>query len=330
MRPPFASRLFLKLARRAGVKINLEPRYGYAGQIVTKSGRKRYFKSARFDINMLGATEIAADKDYAAFFMGGLGYSMPKGELFFADHWAELLKSKRKIDAAYRYAKRLGLPVIVKPNSKSQGVGVVKAHTKREFYRAFRAAARMDTCILVQEPVTGKDYRLVVLDGDVISAYERHYLTVVGDGRLSIEELLKKKQRSFEASGRDTRLKLGDWRIKAKLSRQKLTLASVPARGEAVRLLDNANLSAGGDAEDVTEGLHPDFRKLAVRLTRDMGLRLCGVDLMVDGDIRDRLMRYWVIEINAAPGLDNYFAQGKKQERIVEGLYLKLLKSMSK
>lgn len=91
-----------------------------------------------------------------------------------------------------------------------------------------------------------------------------------------------------------------DPRILRNLRRRGLTLKSVPERGVCVYLLDNANLSTGGDSVEVME-VHPHFRDLAVRLTADMGLRLCGVDLMVEGDIAAVPDRYWVLEINAAP-----------------------------
>jgi len=59
-----------------------------------------------------------------------------------------------------------------------------------------------------------------------------------------------------------------------------------------------------------------------------MGLRLCGVDLMVDSDISQPPKKYWIIEINAAPGLDHYVKTGAQQEKIVEDMYLKILKAM--
>ena len=326
---PFVSVLFKKLAKRAGVSVHLEPKYGYVGQIVTRSGKKRYFRTTKFDINTLGATEISADKDYASYFMRRMGYPVARGEAFFSTKWCKAISSKRNLAAAYRYAQRLGFPVIVKPNSKSQGVAVAKAHTKKEFERAFNAAAKVDTVILVQEVLTGHDYRLVVLDGAVISAYERLPLSVVGDGRSTIRTLLRAKQQQFRKQGRDTVIKADDWRIRQKLARGGYALSSVPERGVRIALLDNANLSSGGDSLDVTETIHPGFRDIAVRLTRDMGLRLCGVDLMVAGDIREGPQKYWVLEINSAPGLDHYFSKGKKQEKIVEGLYLQLLKSMN-
>jgi D-alanine-D-alanine ligase-like ATP-grasp enzyme len=153
---------------------------------------------------------------------------------------------------------------------------------------------------------------------------------VKGDGRSTILVLLKKKQKEFSAASRDTQLKINDPRIAGKLKHQNLTLRAIPKKGARIFLLDNANLSTGGDSIDVTDHVHPAFKKIAVALTRDMGLRLCGVDLMVAGDISQKPGTYWVIEINAAPGLDHYSKTGKKQEKIVEDLYLQVLKSIEK
>jgi D-alanine-D-alanine ligase-like ATP-grasp enzyme len=178
--------------------------------------------------------------------------------------------------------------------------------------------------------VKGRDYRLVVLDDRVISAYERIPLNVVGDGSSSIRALLNKKQRAFIASSRDTTIRPADPRIVEKLKRQGLSFRSVPAHGERVFLLNNANLSTGGDSVDVTNVVHPAFKRLAVRVTKDMGLRLCGVDLMIDGDVTKKPGVYWIMEINSAPGLDHYAQTGKKQEKIVENLYLEVLKSMER
>jgi D-alanine-D-alanine ligase-like ATP-grasp enzyme len=191
-----------------------------------------------------------------------------------------------------------------------------------------RAAFRRDRVALVQSPVSGKDYRIVVLDERVISAYERTPLNIVGDGESSIRRLLTQKQVGFMKSGRDTIIRAEDERIAENLKRQKLTMRSVIPKGERIYLLDNANLSTGGDALDVTNDIHPKFRDIAVNLTRDMGLRLCGVDLMIDGDISKAPGRYWVIEINAAPGLDHYIKTGKTQKKIVEDMYLEVLKAM--
>ena len=328
---PLLGQVLRRIAPRIGARVVMEPRWKIVGQIVFKSGRKRYFRYSSLDLNPLGASEIAKDKDYANFFMRRLGYPTIAGKTFFSAQWARAIGApRRNIDAAYQYARRLGLPVIVKPNSGSQGSGVALVRNKKGLYRALNAIFKRDRVALVQRMVKGKDYRLVVLDDKVISAYERIPLSVVGDGRSSISRLLTIKQRQFVAASRDTHIRTDDPRIADKLGRQGMRMESVPELGERVYLLDNANLSTGGDSVDVTDIVHPLFRRIAVRLTKDMGLRLCGVDLMVEGGISRKPGAYWVLEINAAPGLDHYAQTGRKQERIVEDLYLRVLKSMDR
>lgn len=329
---PLVGRLLQKIAPRIGAVVTMEPKWKIVGQIVYKNGKKRYFRYSSLDLNSLGASEIARDKDYANFFMKAMGYPIiPGGKTFYSDIWGKAIaKTGRDIDAAYKHALHLGFPVIVKPNGGSQGSGVALVSNKREFYRAMRDIFKRDRIAIVQRPVKGKDYRIVVLDNRVISAYQRIPLNVIGNGTSTIGQLLRKKQKEFVASSRDTKIKIDDPRMLEKLKRQKMNLDSVPKKGERVYLLDNANLSTGGDSVDVTSTMHPEFRRIATRLTKDMGLRLCGVDLMIADDITKKPGKYWVLEINSAPGLDHYARSGKAQEKIVEALYLEVLKSMGK
>lgn len=256
---------------------------------------------------------------------------VPGSKTFYSDSWGKAIGApERNIDAAYNHARTIGFPVIVKPNSGTQGVGVALVHNKREFYRAVKSIFKRDSVVLVQSLVKGKDYRLVVLDDTVISAYERTPLCVIGDGRKTVAQLLEQKQKQFIANKRDTQIKEDDPRIEQKLAHQSLLITSVLPRGQKVFLLDNANLSTGGDSLDVTGSVHPAFIKIAIDLTRGMGLRLCGVDLMVAGDISEAPGVYFVLEINSSPGLDHYVTIGTAQEKIVEDLYFKILKQIER
>jgi D-alanine-D-alanine ligase-like ATP-grasp enzyme len=320
--------LLQRIAPTVGAKVNLEPQWKMVGQIVYASGQKRYFRLSSLDMNSMGASAVAKDKDYANFFMKRMGYPIVRGRTFFSKNWSKHVGPDRGIDAAHEFARTIGLPVIVKPNSGTRGQGVSLVYTKFEFYRALRQIFRKDDVALVQQQVRGKDYRIVVLDNKVISAYERIPLNIVGDGQSSIRQILENKQRKFNRANRDTVINLKDPRIANKLRRQRLSLESVVAKGTTIWLLDNANLSTGGDSVDVTDIVHPKFKAIAIRLTRDMGLRLCGVDIIVDGNIEDSPARYWVLEINSAPGLDHYGRSGKRQRKIVEDLYRQVLMRM--
>jgi D-alanine-D-alanine ligase-like ATP-grasp enzyme len=239
----------------------------------------------------------------------------------------ENIRIRRSIDDGYLYARDLGFPVILKPNNLSQGVLVSKIYNKIEYYRVARSIFKRTGVMLVQRYYAGRDYRLVVLDDEVVSAYERIPLTIRGDGESTVAELLEQKQEEFTTSGRDTIIDTEDFRLKDNLRRRKLKFKSVLELGNDVRLLDNANLSTGGDAIDISDRIHPDYRSLAVDITKRMELRLCGVDLIAR-DIAVPPGDYIVIEINGSPGLDNYAKIGAAQQDIVDGLYLKVLMAL--
>lgn len=323
-----ASEILAEIGPRLGVQVNLEPTYGYVGQLIAPDGRKLYFRNTSFDLNGQGASEIARDKGHAAHFMLRMGYPVPEGETFYSDAWCRVIGSDRTIHAAYACARQLGFPVVVKPNSKSHGSGVAKVYTKRQFYTAMRAVFRIsdDRVALVQRFIPGDDYRVVVLDDAAVLAYQRTPLSVIGDGRANIDELLRTKLGCLASAGREVSISVEDRRVERRLHRAGLSRQSVPALAERVALLDNANLSTGGDAVDVTDSIHDGYRFLAVQLARDMGLRYCGIDFLIRRSIDQPPADFVVLEINAAPAVDHYARTGEQPRKRVEAMYERVLR----
>jgi len=330
---PYLTRLVQKLAPKIGAKVVIEPEWGIASQVIYKNGVVRSLRMYSLDLNYIASSDIARDKDFARFFMKKRGYPVAEGKTVFQKNWAKVVKSNRTISFAKKYAKKLGFPVIVKPNSKSQGSGVYLVYNNKELTSALLEIFKGDRVAIVERYLPGKDYRIVVLDGEIISAYERMPFSVTGNGKNSIMSLLKQKDKHFISSGRDTRVNFSDPRIKLKLKKAGYKFSSILTKGYKIYLLDNANLSTGGDSVDVTDAVHTSFRKIAIQLTKDMGLRMAGVDIMVrKGDIAKNVKNciYYIIEINAAPGLDHYVTTGRKQRKNVEAMYLKVLKALGK
>lgn len=321
------STILMEIAEEVGVKLFIEPQWGYAGRIETPDGRIFYFHSTKFDINGLGSAEIAHDKAYASFFMQQMGYPVPDGESFYDDEWCRMIKTDRNTDAAVLYAETLGYPVLVKPNSESQGRGVEEVFSRDHLLQVLHHIfVNLNGHIaLIQRVVRGSDYRIVVLDDTVLCAYRRLPLSVVGTGKHTILELLEQKQQQFIAKGRDTVIKIRDPRIERRLTGLGLSFSHVVTQEKSIQLLANANLSTGGDAEDVTGEMHGDYKKMAIKLTHDMGLRYAGIDIMTGDPIEEKPDRFTVIEINAAPGLDYYAESGETQNNRVRQLYKTLL-----
>lgn len=323
----------MKLAPKVGARVVVEPKWKYVAQIIYKNGVVRSIRYLSLDLNHIGSSDIAKDKGYAKFFLGKAGYPTAQGCSVFSDKWAKAIGSSQKISYGIKYTRKLSFPVIVKPNSKSQGFGVSLVWNILELRHSLKEIFKVDNIALIEKYLPGRDYRIVVLDNKIISAYERISLSVVGNGVDSILKLLKEKQKFFIKSGRDTRINFEDKRIKLKLKNLGYKFTSVLTKGQKVYLLDNANLSTGGDAIDVTHSIHPSFKKLAIDITKNMGLRICGVDIMVTkGDITQNVKdcSYYIIEINSAPGLDHYVTTGEKQKKIVEDMYLEVLKALGK
>jgi D-alanine-D-alanine ligase-like ATP-grasp enzyme len=330
---PYLTELITKIAPKIGARVVVEPEWKIAAQVIYPNGVVRSLRMYSLDLNHIASADIARDKDFAKFFMKERGYPISEGTTIFEDNWAKTIKSNRTLSFAPKYASKLGFPVIVKPNSKSQGVGVSLVENKKELKLALVDVFKSDRVAIVERYLPGHDYRIVVLDNKIISAYERIALSVVGDGRSSIFSLLKQKQDFFIKNNRDTKINFDDKRIKLKLKKYGYTLKSILPKNEKVFLLDNANLSTGGDSIDVTNTIHKEYQKIAINLARDMGLRIAGVDIMVlDGDITKKPTKksYYVIEINAAPGLDHYVTTGQVQRKIVEEMYLKILIALGK
>jgi cyanophycin synthetase len=212
-------------------------------------------------------------------------------------------------EAAAQALARLGPPLVVKPRRGRQGEGVsLDVRTPEEARRAFALAAAADGEAVCERQLAGSAVRVLVVGGRAVAAAVRRPAQVVGDGRRTVAELVaaeNARPERGEGHARPlTRIRLDSPQARAALARVGHAPDSVPAAGERVPLCLAANLSTGGTAEDVTDGLHPDNARLAVRAAQAVGLDVAGVDLiLVDPGRSYRETGGAVLEVNASPGL---------------------------
>jgi glutathione synthase/RimK-type ligase-like ATP-grasp enzyme len=317
-----------RLAPQMGAEVFFEPEHEIVGWIRFPNGRRSFFWHNKFNLNSVVSARIAQDKGYATFFLQQHGFRVPRSGVFLNDAFRERIGCGRGEAAARQFAAEVGWDVFMKPLRGSQGDRIVRTCNVQEFDGVAESVFQQDRKVLVQEACAGRDYRLVVLDGEVISAYERIPLCVRGDGRHTIAELLKAKQEEFDAERRDTVLSLDDPRMQMKLTRAGLALSSVLAEGSEVPLLDVANLSCGGTTLEVSR-VHPSVESLAGEICAAMDLRFAGVDILMP-DATAPLEEYTVLEINSAPGLDHYASHGAEHDAAIDRLYLKLLQAIER
>jgi D-alanine-D-alanine ligase-like ATP-grasp enzyme len=312
-----------------GISVELEPEYQFAGELVFPDGRRHLFRNTNFNVNPAGSTEIAKDKGYTSFFLRKHGLNAPKNKAFFSEKLNANLPTARRrgVEAAIEFAEKLGFPVFIKPNNLSQGAFVTKAYCAVDIYKVAQQIFERTDVLLVEQACQGRDYRVVVLGSKIISAYERIPLAVIGDSKHSIEELLQHAKAKLAHLGRpNSEIDISDHRIDIKLRELGKTRNAIPAEGERVVLLDNANLSTGGTSADVSDTIHASFSDIAIKATKTLGLQLCGVDILCDDLTQNASNQAWnIIELNAAPGLDNYASLGVEQANRVKSLYREIL-----
>jgi cyanophycin synthetase len=257
--------------------------------------RRRLIQSAMSDATSGIAMEIAQDKALTKQMLARAFVPVPRGQ------------TVHTLAEALAVFEDIAAPIVIKPLDGNQGKGVsVGLRTVDEIAAAFAAAQQYSRAVLIEEMFIGDDYRLLVVGGRLVAASHRRPPCVVGDGRSTVAQLVavvNEDPRRGEGHEKPlTRIRI-DETAAACLTKQGLDAASIPEAGREVLLRDNANLSTGGTAADVTDRVHRDVRAMCERAARIVGLDICGVDLIAP-DIAQRLgPGAGIVELNAAPGI---------------------------
>src|SRR3989338_711512 len=321
--------LFKQIAKEQGCIFVLEPHYKQTGYIENDLGKRIYFRNNTLDINTYAAIRIAKDKEYCRYFLQKFGFTTATGTSFFSEQMNSVLQEKRTIDYGYDCAKRIGFPVVVKPNNSSQGKYVFKAYTKQEFYTYARIVLAKTPVAVVERWYPYVDVRVVVFDDNVYASYTRTPLYVIGNGTDTLQSLLEEKARTLvkEKSLQLVPKLWKDVRILEKLKHDDKNLGFIPNTNERVRLLENANLSAGGKAKDVSDTIHESFCDIAIAVAKSLNLRFAGIDILAE-DLTKTAQNYVILEVNGSPGLENYMRLSKRAYERTKTLYRDMMKDL--
>ncbi|MEY8876188.1 MAG: cyanophycin synthetase [Leptothrix sp. (in: b-proteobacteria)] len=257
--------------------------------------RQRRIWAAEVDSTSAVSESIAQDKDLSKRLLAAAGVPVPIG------------RPVADVDDAWAVALEIGLPVVLKPQDGNQGKGVtVNIVDRAHLEVAYLAAAEIGE-VMVEKYLPGSDYRLLVVGQQLVAAARRDPPHVSGDGSHTVRELVDlvnaDPKRGDGHATSLTKIKFDDIAV-ARLALQDLTPDSVPPKGQRVILRNNANLSTGGTATDVTDDVHPEVAARAVAAAQMVGLEICGVDVVCESVLRPlEEQSGGIVEVNAAPGL---------------------------
>ncbi|KRC23293.1 cyanophycin synthetase [Acidovorax sp. Root217] len=271
--------------------------------------KQRRIQAAEIDSTSAVAESIGQDKDLTKRLLHAAGVPVPLG------------KPVESLDEAWEVAQKVGLPVVVKPQDGNQGKGVTVNITDRaQLDAAYRNAAEYGT-VMVERFLPGHDFRLLVVGDQLVAAARREPPQVLGDGQHTVRELVEQvnldPRRGEGHATSLTKIRLDEIAV-ARLAAQDLTPESVPPKGQRVILRNNANLSTGGTATDVTDDVHPEVAARAIAAAQMVGLHICGVDMVAETVLRPlEEQGGGFVEVNAAPGLRMHLAPSYGKPRNV-------------
>ena len=256
--------------------------------------RARLFRSSQTDATSGIGTGIAKNKRQTSLILAMAGLPVP-----------EQLEAN-SLEAAVEAAERIGYPVVLKPGDKDQGAGVsANLRTDADVRQAYKYARTHSAYILVERHITGRDYRINVLDGKIYSVVLRVPAGVIGDGVQTIAELVAEANQDPRRDARRFSVMkplMIDSETEDLLEKGGLTTASTPGMGQFVPLQSTANVSRGGHTEPVHDPIHPDNIRLCEAAARLLRLDIAGIDLLIPDITRSwREIGGAVCEVNAQP-----------------------------
>lgn len=226
--------------------------------------------------------------------------------------------------------QKIGYPLVFKPLDGNHGKGAtINVKTDEAAHAAFEYAQKYSRKVIIERFITGYDFRILVIDHKMVAAALRVPAHVTGNGKQTIQELI-------DIENTDPRRGYGHENVLTEitidrdtldlLAKKEYTLDTIPPNGEVVYLKSTANLSTGGTSIDVTDLVHPQNIFISERISRIIGLDVCGIDVMAQNLTQPLTENGGVIlEVNAAPGFRMHLAPSEGLPRNVAAPVIDML-----
>ncbi len=212
----------------------------------------------------------------------------------------------RTLRQAIETFKKVGAPVITKPNIGSRGRhSTVHIMDLEELKKGFDSAKQLSPWVVVEQELQGDLFRILLVDGKSVGVLRREAAHVIGDGVSTIRALAEKENLNPRRQGPTFHHLPMDDDARAELERQGYAWDSIPKKDTFVTLSSHISRFLGGSTTDFTDRVHPENTALFEYIGKVLDDSLVGVDFII-GDIA----RSWheqklcgVVECNSLPNI---------------------------
>lgn len=276
------------------------------------------FRATMTDKTSSIAVDLASNKDETKRMLQAAAIPVAKGMC---------IVYEEEVDEAI---EKVGFPLVFKPLDGNHGKGAsINVKTVEEAKAAFEHAKKYSRRIIVEKFITGYDFRVLVINHRFIAAALREPAHVIGNGKSTIQELIdlenKDPRRGYGHENVLTEISI-DKETMDQLAKYNYTLETVLKKDEKCYLKGTANLSTGGTSTDVTDIVHPHNIFICERISRVIGLDICGIDIMASNLSEPlEISGGVVLEVNAAPGFRMHLAPANGLPRNVAAPVIDML-----
>jgi hypothetical protein len=273
--------------------VDIDGGTGLAFRVVSPT-KTVYFGAGRcswYPQNNATAATLASDKQFANRILGDAGVATLGGDYFFLSlrHRALRPAGHERKDA-FDYFKKLNGNAFLKPLTGSRGDFAQAIDDEAALDRYLDEIAPHYDAVLMQPVVSGLEYRVFVLDDEIVYSARKFPPSLEGNGVSRVRDLLIAHNAALERRGLSTI---------DPVAISEADLDRISEAGEHFEIPGRTNLSAGGHmafASPTAAAL-----TMAKKAVRTLGLRAAAIDLFSDiGGTPDTAA---IIEVNSNPSI---------------------------
>ena len=314
-----STQILMKEAIKRGIKVDIVDR-SENFILLSNRGKEEYIKQAtKTSVDSYSTVLVMENKLVTKTVLRRHNIKVPEGK--------EFTSFEEAVASVNEFVNKA---IVVKPKSTNFGLGISifpNGSNEDDIKKALTIAFKNDNTVLVEEFISGKEYRFLVIDDKVAGILHRVPANVIGDGERTITQLVEIKNedplRGHHYRTPLEKIKLEE-NVELFLKQKNKNFDYVPKKNEVVYLRENSNISTGGDSIDYTEDIPDKFKNIAIEAAKAVGAKICGVDMMID-DYRDENSNYAIIELNFNPAIHIHSYPYKGTERKIAVEILKLL-----
>lgn len=289
---------------------------GYGFYRLRKNGLVTYVRHGEVMLDNHLTLEMAGNKPLISRLLGEQGYSVPE----FFEYRPDTLYR------AYSFMRENGSNFVVKPavgSGGGRGITTKINSRKRLVNASFKAAIHSSgNRLLIEKEHSGKNYRLLYLNGIFLDAIQRESPSVTGDGKSTLGELIREEnRRRLESDNVEALSPLTiDLDARYTLVDRSLSLNHVASAGQKIEVKTATNQNSRWENHSVRESVHPSIIEYGSQISKDISVALSGVDMMID-DHKAPLegSGCLVNEINTTPGLHHHDLISSADEKLDVG-----------